>query len=524
MNPVHSARYNCVDRDQCLDGTRVTVLNDIQNWFDTGEEQIYWLNGAAGMGKTTIALSVAHRLLLNSQLLMGTFFCSRDSVDRKNSSLIFPTLACQLAGWNNDFHDALVDILSRHPYIGAALPHEQIQRLIVEPLQKIGPSPTVALVLDALDECDGERASEKILLALLQHVQMVPSLKVFVSCRPAAYVEALLSSGEHRRMFKLHHVPPNIVNSDLRLFYNRQLEDIRTAKKLGTEDWPPAELVEKLVQQAAGLFIFAVTVCKYISSRGDARRRLEYIANLSKDDHKDALSVDMLYTEVLSAALEKIPDDHDRRDFARVLTSVMLVQEPLTVDALGQLLTIESVVIYDLLCDVHSILSVPDEVGTLAGEVVHTFHASFPDYMTTHDRAGDKVPSVYIASNEHHLELVLCCLKCMNRELKCILPFSKRSFSNSEVKASGFLVEKHISKALRYAALYWSDHLSSVLPGDLSGHPVLEELQQFANVKLLFWLECISLLEASGSSIESLIKGKDWLMVCITYFISIASA
>ncbi|KAE9395070.1 hypothetical protein BT96DRAFT_1022143 [Gymnopus androsaceus JB14] len=511
LNPVHGARYNCVDRDQCLDGTRVTVLDDIQNWFDTGEERIYWLNGAAGMGKTTIALSVAHRLLSNTQLLMATFFCSRDSVDRKNSSLIFPTLACQLASWNKDYHDALVDILARHPYIGAALPHEQVQRLIVEPLQKITPSPTVALVLDALDECDGERASEKILLALLQHIQTVPSLKVFVSCRPAAYVETLLSSGEHRRMFKLHHVPASIVDSDLRLFYNQQLEDIRTAKKIGTEDWPPAELVEKLVQQAAGLFIFAVTVCKYVSSRGDAKRRLEHIANISKGDYEDALSVDMLYTEVLSAALEKIPDKHDCRNFAQVLMSVMLVQEPLTVDAFGQLLNIDSLVIYDLLQDIHSVLSVPDEAGTLGGEVVHTFHASFADYMTAHARVGNQVPLVYIDPKVHHLELAHLCLQCMNRDLKRILPFSKRSFANSEIQDLDILVKTHISKALHYAALYWADHLSSVPPVGLSGHPILEELQQFANTKLLFWLECLSLLNASESVVELLVKAKGWL-------------
>ncbi|KAE9392818.1 hypothetical protein BT96DRAFT_1000020 [Gymnopus androsaceus JB14] len=493
LNPVHGARYNCVDRDQCLDGTRVNVLDDIQNWFDTGEEQIYWLNGAAGMGKTTIALSVAHQLVSNSQLLMATFFCSRDSVDRKNSGLIFPTLACQLASWNKDFHDALVDILARHPYIGAALPHEQVQRLIVEPLQKITPSPTVALVLDALDECDGERASEKILLALLQHVRSIPSLKVFVSCRPAAYVEVLLSSGEHRRMFKLHHVPASIVDSDLRLFYNRQLEDIRTAKKLETEDWPPAELVEKLVQQAAGLFIFAVTVCKYVSSRGDAKRRLEYIANLSKGDYNNALSVDILYTEVLSAALEKIPDEHDCRDFARVLMSVMLVQEPLTVDAFGQLLNIDSLVIYDLLQDVHSILSVPDEVGHWVVKV------------------GNQVPLVYIDPTEHHLELALLCLQCMNRDLKRILPFSRRSFANFEIQDLDILVKTHISKALNYAILYWADHLSSVHICRTFRTSNFGELQQFANTRLLFWLECISLLNASESAMESLVKGKDWL-------------
>ncbi|KAF9045641.1 hypothetical protein BDP27DRAFT_728306 [Rhodocollybia butyracea] len=118
LNPVHSARYNCIDRDRCLNGTRVTVLDDIEKWFDTGEEQVYWLNGAAGMGKTTIALSVAHRLSLNNQRsLMPPFFCSRDSVDRKNPASYFlhSRASCQL---EPRLSDALVDALDRYPYIG----------------------------------------------------------------------------------------------------------------------------------------------------------------------------------------------------------------------------------------------------------------------------------------------------------------------------------------------------------------------------------------------------------------------
>ncbi|KAF5372296.1 hypothetical protein D9757_009616 [Collybiopsis confluens] len=102
-------------------------------------------------------------------------------------------------------------------------------------------------------------------------------------------------------------------------------------------------------------------------------------------EHRDHLSVDTLYTEVLLAALEKIPDEHDRRDFARVLVSVVPAQEPLAVDVLGQLLNIDPAVIYDLLRDIHPILSVPDESGTLNSEVAHTFHAFPPDYMTSHD-------------------------------------------------------------------------------------------------------------------------------------------
>lgn len=217
----------------------------------------------------------------------------------------------------------------------------------------------------------------------------------------------------------------------------------------------------------------------------------------------------MLYTEVLSAALQKIPDDHDRRNFARLLTSVMLVQ------TLGHLLDIKRVVVYDLLRDVHPILSVPDESGKLIGETVHTFHASFSDYMSACDRVGEKVPLLYIVPAVQHLELALCCLRCMNHELKQILPFSERHSANHEFQNLNLFTERHMSSSLRYAVLHWVDHFSSkdVHNQNLS---VIVELEIFAGTKLLFWLECLSLLDASESAIQALLKGKDWLMVCLS--------
>jgi hypothetical protein len=46
----------------CLDGTRVGVLNEIRAWAEGDTEQyIYWLNGMAGTGKSTIARTIADK-------------------------------------------------------------------------------------------------------------------------------------------------------------------------------------------------------------------------------------------------------------------------------------------------------------------------------------------------------------------------------------------------------------------------------------------------------------------------------
>src|SRR5882757_7167198 len=91
------AKYTSEERHKCLRGTRVGVLIDIENWvYDRHMRMVYWLNGLAGTGKTTITQSFAERMYA-AGLLGASFFCSRDFNDRQNLRLIFPTLAFQLA-------------------------------------------------------------------------------------------------------------------------------------------------------------------------------------------------------------------------------------------------------------------------------------------------------------------------------------------------------------------------------------------------------------------------------------------
>ena len=76
----------------CLSGTRESVLDEIMQWAeDPQESPVFWLNGLAGTGKSTIAQMVAN----NGDLGAG-FFCSWDYLDHKELKNIFPTLAYQL--------------------------------------------------------------------------------------------------------------------------------------------------------------------------------------------------------------------------------------------------------------------------------------------------------------------------------------------------------------------------------------------------------------------------------------------
>ena len=87
------------------------ILIGIEQWAgDSGKLPVYWLNGLAGTGKSTIAQTIAERLFADGQL-GASFFCSRDFEDRSNLKLIFPTLAVQLARKYPKFRSAFLPLV-----------------------------------------------------------------------------------------------------------------------------------------------------------------------------------------------------------------------------------------------------------------------------------------------------------------------------------------------------------------------------------------------------------------------------
>ncbi|KAG8717459.1 hypothetical protein FRC09_014243 [Ceratobasidium sp. 395] len=58
-----STESRSVGRNECTPGTRVEVIKQLRDWArDSESRKIYWLNGMAGTGKTTIAYSLCSQL------------------------------------------------------------------------------------------------------------------------------------------------------------------------------------------------------------------------------------------------------------------------------------------------------------------------------------------------------------------------------------------------------------------------------------------------------------------------------
>ena len=142
------------------------------------EQRIFWLNGLAGTGKSTIAQTFAERMFADGKL-GASFFCSRDIADRNNLQVIFPTLAFQLAYRYPLFRDKVLRVLKACPDVAWESLCSQMEKLIVGPL-KAAFIPTL-IIIDALDECKDEGPASAILSILSCYVNQIPNVKFFIT-------------------------------------------------------------------------------------------------------------------------------------------------------------------------------------------------------------------------------------------------------------------------------------------------------------------------------------------------------
>lgn len=104
LKHVPGALFNAYGQDHhaCHPATRREVLGEIQGWAEHAMgKSIFWLNGMAGTGKSTIAYTVAEWLhqpgASTCATLGASFFFKRGERDRASAALFFPTIVRQLA-------------------------------------------------------------------------------------------------------------------------------------------------------------------------------------------------------------------------------------------------------------------------------------------------------------------------------------------------------------------------------------------------------------------------------------------
>ena len=489
------------------------MLNEIESWAkDFKQSPVFWLNGLAGTGKSTIAQTASEQMFADG-LLGASFFCSRDFEDRSDLHFIFPTLAFQLAHNFPEFRSVLVSLLQSNPDIVHESLHRQMEKLIVEPLGSADISTTI--VIDALDECKDEEPSSTILSVLARFVTLIPKVKFLITGRPEPRIWTgfrLPILVDLTAVFVLHEVDPPLIKKDIRRFLEHELSELAQRRQLGK--WPSDEHIDLLCSRADGLFVYAVATVKFLdSSARPPEDQLDTIVKLPKSTVPEGktrfnprTTLDSLYTSILQAALSE-GDSDVYSDFRSTIGTVVLLVNPLQPSGIAELVNLKLRQVMLFLKLVQSLLA----LGEGSNQTVKPFHKSFPDFITDPSRCTDT--RFYILPNEIHLKLATNCLKMMNSVLNQNLLSLPDYALNSEVGDLKTRINGRISIGLKYACRSWHNHLIETR-GDVTD--IVSRLRTFLEEKFLAWLEVVSAVGAVGGAAVALEKLMPWLQkVCL---------
>jgi hypothetical protein len=311
-------------------------------------------------------------------------------------------------------------------------------------------------------------------------------------------------------VLKLHEVKPEAVDRDIELLFRTQLTSL--AKNRSdidlTEEWPSPSDIRVLCKKAAGFFIYASTVVKFVISEADSpSEMLSLITSLPESTIEEGKSgVDQLYTQILQQAFSDAHPGNNQRylRFRTVVGAVLILFNPLSIKDLSDLLGCSTQYIQNTTRSLHSLLRVPGSIG----EPIKIFHKSFPDFLMDPDRCKDEKFVVEPAA--HHTKVLLACLTFMGKRLKRNICNLDDYVVLSEVKAPSTYKKVHIGDGLEYACKFWTKHLLEI-PND---NPHVEEVQKavdkFFTTHLLQWIEVLAITGNLGVGVHAMNDIQQW--------------
>ncbi|CAG7854167.1 COMPASS-like H3K4 histone methylase component WDR5B {ECO:0000303/PubMed:19567704} Short=AtWDR5B {ECO:0000303/PubMed:19567704} [Serendipita indica DSM 11827] len=445
----------------CLKGTREAVLQTIYRWADddTSDKPIFWLCDIAGSGKSTVAMSAAETWRKEG-VLGGRFFFSIANSEGSTTDKFCSTIARDLVDYIPRLAPHVAGAVKRHPSFMRSSLEEQFQKFVIDPIHHS--QERVILVIDALDECKSGLQRRELVETLSTAVQGTKNLKIFMTSRPDPLED------------RLHDVKHHDNIGDIAVYIHKALDNVLPEGKR-----------QRLIEKANGLFIWASTACRMLTSQTSlSPPEITYDHLMSMDK---AGAIDDLYNLIF---VRMDPEFHTI--MYKMLAVLLAAFEPLTATTWTTFSSIPGVLVED---DTTSLIQFR--------------HPTFVEYLRRCSVAPpiDTRNNVYIRIPDAHGQAAVWCLKHLTSRrdgLKFnICQLESSFYLNREIPNLDTRVSRFISRRLRYASSHWLFHVAEA--DDSWRSIVKKEIQQIIQVPyVLYWMEVLSLTRGVPRAITGL--------------------
>ncbi|RXW22174.1 hypothetical protein EST38_g3683 [Candolleomyces aberdarensis] len=334
VNALHDSKARH-DPPRCDEDTRVEVISEITNWIEDREspQWLLCMTGAAGAGKSALQQTVAEYCSKSNILGSAYFFGAADPTRNTAASLV-PTIAYQLGLGNLALKEHIRSAVQRDELIFSRSLQSQMKTVICGPVRRLRAEAKLdlasfgyAILIDGLDECQGEDCQAEIVMAVKECLldDDLP-FRIFIASRPEWAIHTALQPGGELDGLAYHIQLSDQYDAtaDIRRYLSRKLQELGLRSRdprARSHGWFSEKDLEDLVQAASGQFVYAATVIRYLSERRSSPvDRLKIVLTWRPTGSQSARpfeKLDLLYHSILSTARTayEAVDTHRERDF-----------------------------------------------------------------------------------------------------------------------------------------------------------------------------------------------------------------
>ncbi|KAF5329408.1 hypothetical protein D9619_008971 [Psilocybe cf. subviscida] len=364
--PEHS-----VSHDRYFPGSRQDEIQETLKWVEADSgEQFLWYHGAAGVGK-----SVYSRQLLDhikGEGMLGTFAYFAIGIDSSSKDLVC-MMARELADLHPGCRPGISDAIQNCAGTNRGL-DEYITHFLIQPISSLSYSGPLVIILDSLDEW----AHHKDFLSTLISLPHTRSLKFIMTSRYSTLIDTIVSS--KARIRNLTPVSATVCHN----YFKGRFDAI---------DWdghyPESHILERVVELADGLLIWAATVCTLVSEPSPHDEPHDILNSIlissSKVARRDGMKA--LY----KLAMERIfPNDNEESKQSRcnILLAMSVLKAVLPLEEFICLAgPIRTKFVKETLMGMRALQTRGEFNETVVQPAIMLFHTSFIEYLAMSEEA-----------------------------------------------------------------------------------------------------------------------------------------
>jgi len=216
---------------------------DICTWIEDSSKLVFWLYGAAGLGKSTLMHELVNRLQSVGRLATFTFFTFGSGDD---AAQMIRMMSRELAAMHSDAIPNIAKAIRNCDGTHVSI-REYLAAYIIDPIHLLYYPHQLVIVIDALDEW----SYYEVFLKELECLPKPSPVKFIITSRPNQSIEQAFSNLAIQQ-YPLAPVSQHVVEE----YFQHHFDNINWRGKS-----PEQHTVTNLAVLANGLLVWAATVC-----------------------------------------------------------------------------------------------------------------------------------------------------------------------------------------------------------------------------------------------------------------------